>query len=231
MTFKDDLPATMEPPMKFALEANFGSFEQWRAEFTAAMIRAFGRGSGSVLLSFQPGDGRLVNQWAADRTRASAGSVPLLALDVDEHAHLPDHGAAHASHIRALMHDVEWRSVYERYQAAVDAATESIGATAEAMSGATAIDVRRAGAFQQAASMLPEARWLDPMKVTQWAGELPNDQPFIVYCVHGHEVSRTTALRMRAAGLDARFLRGGIDGWQSEGGPVVARPEAGGRDA
>jgi Fe-Mn family superoxide dismutase len=39
----------------------------------------------------------------------------------------------------------------------------------------------------------------------------------IVYCVHGHEVGRATALRLRAAGLNARFLRGGIEGWQAAG--------------
>jgi Fe-Mn family superoxide dismutase len=39
----------------------------------------------------------------------------------------------------------------------------------------------------------------------------------IVYCVYGHEVGRATALRLRAAGLKARYLRGGIDGWQTAG--------------
>jgi Fe-Mn family superoxide dismutase len=32
--------------------------------------------------------------------------------------------------------------------------------------------------------------------------------------VYGHEVGRATALRLRAAGIDAHFLRGGIDGWR-----------------
>ena len=29
----------------------------------------------------------------------------------------------------------------------------------------------------------------------------------VVYCVYGHEVGRATALRLRAAGLEAHFLR------------------------
>jgi len=43
----------------------------------------------------------------------------------------------------------------------------------------------------------------------------------IVYCVHGHEVSRITAMRLRAADLKARYLRGGIEGWQAAGRPLA----------
>ena len=60
------------------------------------------------------------------------------------------------------------------------------------------------------------------------AAELPVDRDVIVYCVYGHEVGRATALRLRAAGVDARYLRGGIDGWQAAGHPVVPNPRRGG---
>lgn len=49
----------------------------------------------------------------------------------------------------------------------------------------------------------------------EWAAELADERDVVVYCVYGHEVSRATALRLRAAGLHARYLRGGIDGWPS----------------
>jgi Fe-Mn family superoxide dismutase len=52
---------------------------------------------------------------------------------------------------------------------------------------------------------------------------LPSDREIVVSCVYGHEVGRTTALRLRAAGLNARFLRGGIDGWQAAGLPLVPK--------
>ena len=42
--------------------------------------------------------------------------------------------------------------------------------------------------------------------------------------VYGHEVGRSTAMRLRAMGLDARYLRGGFDGWQAAGRPVEAKP-------
>jgi Fe-Mn family superoxide dismutase len=58
------------------------------------MGKALGGGSGWVLLVFQPREGTLVNQWAADHTHALAGGVPILALDMYEHAYHMDFGAA-----------------------------------------------------------------------------------------------------------------------------------------
>ena len=78
--------------MALALQANFGSVARWRDEFVA-LGKALGGGSGWVLLAFQPREGTLVNQWAADHTHALAGGVPILALDMYEHAYHIDYGA------------------------------------------------------------------------------------------------------------------------------------------
>lgn len=210
----------MAPPMKLALEANFGSVERWRAEFIA-MARALGGGSGRVLLSFQPREGTLFNQWCADHTHSGAGAVPLLALDRHEHAYHLDCGAAAGAYVDAFMHNVGWAGVYARYQAAVHAASEPYAAAADDIANALILDVRRAGAFAHAATMLPGASWRDPASVGAWAAELPAQAEVVVYCVYGHEVGRARALRLRAAGLHARYLSGGIDGWQAAGRPLV----------
>ena len=73
--------------------------------------------------------------------------------------------------------------------------------------------------------MIPGARWCDPAAVGTWAADLPSDQCVVVYCVYGHEVSQSTAMRLRAAGIDARYLAGGIDGWIVAGRPVVGTPK------
>mmetsp|Transcript_76635 Transcript_76635/g.212136 ORF Transcript_76635/g.212136 Transcript_76635/m.212136 type:complete len:308 (+) Transcript_76635:297-1220(+) len=217
----------MEPAWALALASNFGSVERWREEFVA-MGKALGGGSGWVLLVFQPREGTLVNQWSADHTHAVAGGVPILALDMYEHAYHMDYGAAAGAYVDAFMANIDWAGVYARYQAAVHAASEPFAATRDEIGQAELLDVRRAAVHQQATSMIPGARWCDPAEVGRWAAELPADRPVVVYCVYGHEVGRATALRLRAAGLDARYLRGGIDGWQAAEHPVVPNPRRGG---
>jgi superoxide dismutase, Fe-Mn family len=215
--------APMAPGMALALEASFGSALRWHEEFTA-MGRALDGGSGWVLLVFQPREGSLVNQWAADHTHAVAGSVPILALDMYEHAYHMDYGAAASAYVDAFMDHIDWSAVYRRYQHAVHAAGDALGASPDEIGDALMLDVRRAGVFEPARTMIPGARWCDPAAVSTWSAGLPADRDCVVYCVHGHEVSRATALRLRAAGLNARFLRGGIEGWQAAGRPRVDKP-------
>lgn len=211
---------SMEPAAKLMLEASFGSVQRWREEFTA-MGKALGGGSGWVLLVFQPREGTLVNQWAADHTHALAGGMPILALDMYEHAYHMDFGAAAGAYVEAFMGNIDWASVHGRYQRAVHAAGEPFGANPDEVGDALVFDVRRAGVFENARTMIPGARWRDPAQVPTWAAELPADRELLVYCVHGHEVGRVTALRLRAAGLSARYLIGGIDAWQAAGRPLV----------
>ncbi len=85
------------------------------------------------------------------------------------------------------------------------------------------LDVRRAGMYQQANQLIAGARWCDPWQVSQWSGELAVDRDVLVYCAYGHEVSRATALRLRATGIPARFLSGGIEGWKAAGRPLAVK--------
>jgi Fe-Mn family superoxide dismutase len=78
--------------------------------------------------------------------------------------------------------------------------------------------------FEQARTTIPGARWCDPAAVGTWSADLPAGREVLVYCVYGHEVSRATAIRLRAAGLNARYLRGGIDGWQAAGRALPDKP-------
>lgn len=90
-----------------AIRGDFGSFERWRAEFSA-MGKALGGGSGWVLLTRSGRDGRLVNQWAADHTHAVAGATPILALDMYEHSYHMDYGAKTAAYVDAFMENINW---------------------------------------------------------------------------------------------------------------------------
>jgi rhodanese-related sulfurtransferase len=94
----------------------------------------------------------------------------------------------------------------------------SLGGDGESMEPAMQL------ALDQARTTIPGARWCDPAAGSTWSAELPADRRLVVYCVHGHEVSRAVAMRLRAAGLNARFLRAGLAGWQAAGRPLADKP-------
>ncbi|MES2105513.1 MAG: Fe-Mn family superoxide dismutase [Pseudomonadota bacterium] len=216
--------APMSPAMALAIAASFGSVERWRAEFVA-MGKALGGGSGWVILSYLPRAGRLVNQWASDHTQCLALGSPILALDMYEHAYHVDYGSNAAAYVDSFMQNVDWKAVELRYAQAVHAASEGMGAPAEAAETALVLDVRRAGIFANADTMLPNAQWLDPECIDQWMHQLPRDKEILVYCIYGHEVGRNSTVRLRAHGFNAKFLEGGIDAWKSAGRPMEAKGE------
>jgi len=67
------------------------------------------------------------------------------------------------------------------------------------------------------------AMWQDPETVDEWSKALPTTKPVVVYCVYGHEVGQSTAAILRANGIDARFLEGGIDAWKAAGRPLQGK--------
>jgi Fe-Mn family superoxide dismutase len=90
-----------------AIERDFGSHARWAAEFTG-MGKALGGGSGWVLLSWSARGRRLVNTWAADHTMTLAGSTPILALDMYEHAYALDFGAKAGDYVDGFMKSIAW---------------------------------------------------------------------------------------------------------------------------
>ena len=222
------VPEPLAPAMALALAGSFGSEARWRDEFTA-MGKALGGGSGWVLLTFQPRDGTLVNQCAADHTRTIASGVPILALDMHERADHLDHGANAGAHVDPFMAHIAWAKVYARYQHAVHAASVGLAladASPAAVQQRLVLDVRRQAMYAQGTTTLPGAQWRDPAKVAEWAADLPPNCDVLVYCVYGHEVCRATALKLRALGVRANFLPGGIDAWASAGKPLQPKESA-----
>ncbi len=78
------------------------------------------------------------------------------------------------------------------------------------------IDVRKKPAFLGAPDMIRGALRRDPLRVADWGATLPQSAGVVVYCVHGHEASQGAAQALRAAGLHASYLEGGIEHWNGE---------------
>ncbi len=85
------------------------------------------------------------------------------------------------------------------------------------------IDVRRQPAFAADTHFIAGATWRDPFTVNDWAKFLPRHRAVLVYCVHGHEISKNTAAALCVAGIQARYLEGGVEAWQAAGGAMAKK--------
>src|SRR5260370_6574372 len=104
-----------------AIAKDFGSVDRWRQEFVGIAAGLAG-GSGWVLLTYVPRDGRLINQIASEHNQSIAGGVPILALDMYEHAYHLEFGANAGAYIAAFMRNIDWSAVKERHDDAIKVA-------------------------------------------------------------------------------------------------------------
>jgi len=119
------------------LTKNFGSVEAWRRDFLAT-ARALKGAGGWVLLSYARGERRLHNHICDDHGHAIVDALPILALDMDEHADYMDFGANATAYIDAFMRNIKWRVVANRL---ADATNDPPAVPVAVRDGAPAVSV------------------------------------------------------------------------------------------
>lgn len=107
-------PARKEPDgqLKQAIERNFGSFEKFKEEFTAAATTLFG--SGWAWLAADKDGKLLITKESNASNPLRNGLTPLLCIDVWEHAYYIDYRNARANHIAALWDIINWETIESR---------------------------------------------------------------------------------------------------------------------
>ncbi|UCI08753.1 Fe-Mn family superoxide dismutase [Mesorhizobium sp. B1-1-8] len=218
------------------LERDFGSVAGWRTQFTAC-AKAQAGGSGWTLLTWSERHDRLTIQWAADHTNCLVGGVPILALDMYEHAYHLDFGAKAGAYVDAFMKNIHWERVGARCRRALGqqgdgtnpahtangyaVAPEDLRSRIERHEDIVLLDVCLAEDLAKRTDMLPGALIRTPDTIADWAGELPKGKPIVVYCVYGFQVSGDAVADLRRRGFDALMLSGGIAAWHAIGAPTV----------
>jgi rhodanese-related sulfurtransferase len=92
------------------------------------------------------------------------------------------------------------------------------------------VDVRREEAFGADDKLIIGACHRPPQDVSRWSSELPTGRSVVAYCSHGREVSQGVAASLRAAGIDAGYLEGGVSAWNEKRLPTRKKIAAGKRD-
>ncbi|MGH9323885.1 MAG: superoxide dismutase [Vicinamibacteria bacterium] len=92
--------------------SSFGGFDAWLAEFKAVGSI---RGIGWAILYYDDRADRIHDFWIGEHDVGHpAGCVPLLVMDVWEHAFMADYGTDRAPYIDAFLSNVDWKEVEKR---------------------------------------------------------------------------------------------------------------------
>jgi len=223
-------------PIADALARDFGSVERWKSEFVA-MGYALSGGSGWVLLTYIPRDRRLINQFASEHSQAVASGIPILALDMYEHAYHIDFGANAKAYVGTFLRNIDWKGVEGRLEDATrvepprpleqpefgdlpGVAVEEVKTMLDTGRPVQFIDARPQHFVARTQDIIEGATWRDPERVKDWAGELSKSDPVVVFCAYGIHVGCKTAIALRDMGFDAKYMKGGHSAWRAIGGPV-----------
>jgi Fe-Mn family superoxide dismutase len=219
-----------------ALAECFGSVQRWRREFVALATSLAG-GCGWALLSWLPRDRALINHTAADHSQSIPGAIPIMALDMYEHAYHGEFGANADGYVAGFMRNIDWAAVQARYDDACavapprplvqkqfadvpSIAVEEVKAMLADGKPVQIIDTRPKHYSSRAQDIMEGAVWRDPERVDDWIGELSKTEPVVTFCVYGFHIGCETAATLRKAGFDARYMAGGHYAWKASKGAV-----------
>ncbi len=103
--------------LEAAITDHFGSFDAFRAHFTAAALGVQGSGWAGLFWD-SIGENLLIQQFFDQQSQFAAGSVPLLLLDVWEHAYYLDYKNVRADYVKAFWNIANWDNVQSRFETA-----------------------------------------------------------------------------------------------------------------
>ena len=100
-----------------SIDDSFGSFESMKEEFATAAMTRFGSGWAWLCVT----DGKLCicstpNQ---DNPLMTGEGIPILGIDVWEHAYYKNYGPGRGDYIQAWWNVVDWKSVAENFEASL----------------------------------------------------------------------------------------------------------------
>jgi len=107
-----------------ALKTNFGSFEGFKNQFQAVATAV--EGSGWAILAYQTlTDQLVILSVEKHQNLTQFGCVPLLVLDVWEHAYYLKYQNRRADYVKAFFNVINWKDVEARYRKARSARIEA----------------------------------------------------------------------------------------------------------
>ncbi len=117
MTAADRASATPSGELAQAIDRSFGGFDGFKAQFQAAANAV--EGSGWGILAYRAADDSLIVLQAEKHQNLTQwGVIPLLVLDVWEHAYYLKYQNKRPEYVKNFFNIINWDDVAERYRRA-----------------------------------------------------------------------------------------------------------------
>lgn len=114
-----------EGDLASAIDEQFGSFEDFQAEFTATANNV--EGDGWAMLFYEPlADALVIGQVEGQNELAHQRAIPILTLDVWEHAYYLQYENDRGAYVDEWWNVVDWEDVGERYELLTDAEPDDL---------------------------------------------------------------------------------------------------------
>ena len=147
------------------------------------------------------------------------GAVPILVLDMYEHAYHREFGANTAAYVDVFMRIVDWTVVAERFMGSTgdgrrheaeprketlaSISVEELQTIMQSEQHFQVVDARPRKYVSKDPDTMRNAVWRDPERVDEWSAQLSPDAPVFVYCAYGFEsgaaLPRRSGARLRRA--------------------------------
>ncbi|MEH6631137.1 MAG: Fe-Mn family superoxide dismutase [Halopseudomonas aestusnigri] len=230
--------------LESALLASFGSITKWQTIFTAmALATQNGStqskfvGNGWVVLAWSNRQRRLINIASNKASETLVDAHPILVLNINEDAYALDYGSDRKSYVDAFMNNIQWGCVAHRFTQTINhqainkrqkekspdvadghiSVKELKGLVDCGDDSYTVIDVRHDDDRKRYRFRIMETDFRDSFNVKSWTSEIPRGKLVVVYCMYGFWVSQKVAEELRAQGVNALSLSGGVTAWRAMG--------------
>lgn len=234
---QDGLGSESVDPSGFLADAivqHFGGVANWHLEFKA-LADTWVNGAEWVVLQWNVLSKKLENLVYTDQASMATGGVPLLSIDLHEHAYLTDFGSDVDNYINTFIENIHWDRAAERFFSAVQHSDapenkpdslsplhpEELLDLINQNNSPTLLDVCLLDDLPRRHDQLASAYCIKSDEVKKSIESLPKNKPVVAYCMYGFQVSSIAADELKAAGIEARILSGGISAWRAMGGTTV----------
>ncbi|MBX2831550.1 MAG: hypothetical protein KTR23_10285 [Rhodospirillales bacterium] len=227
---EDGGEALSDTPFQSALKTDFGSVQNWWDE-VRSLVKSWTGGPGWIVLFWSSSLEQLLTVPIA-HDQSIPASVPIFALNMDKNIWAEDFGGDSMAYAKAVFHNLHWSRIAQRFHAckttylhqpdpnqiSVRELAERIAENDETV---FVLDVRHDDDRERYTARIMETDWRDSFCVPDWADECDRTKTIVVYCMYGFWVSQKVAEELRARGLKACSLEGGIAAWRAMGLPTT----------